>query len=136
MPLDSHRFLSGFLSVVAASLTLSGCGATSPLPAEPTPPACSYAIAPEQLTQGAASAGGEVIVTVLTSANCAVTASTASPFITIGDQTRQGDAVLQKLMVAPNAGTERVGTATISALTVSIRQAAKPPCGFESVPRS
>ena len=113
---------------------MSGCGATSPLPAEPTPPACSYAIAPEQLTQGAASAGGEVIVTVLTSANCAVTASTASPFITIGDQTRQGDAVLQKLMVAPNAGTERVGTATISALTVTIRQAAKPPCGFRVSP--
>lgn len=113
---------------------MSGCGATSQLPAEPTPPACSYAIAPEQLSQAAASSGGEVIVTVLTSANCAVNASTASPFITVGEQTRQGDAVLQKLMVAPNSGTERVGTATVSSLSVTIRQAAKPPCGFRVSP--
>lgn len=97
---------------------------------------CSFGLSFTQINVPAA--GGQVMVSLSTSAGCNWTASTAASFVTVNPANISGtQSALVRMTVAANAGsTPRVATVQIADQTLTIAQAGSTPCGFTLNPPS
>ena len=96
--------------------------------------ACTYSISPEQ--HGVEAAGGTFAVTVSAGAGCDWTASSNAGWITVRSAGRESGGGSVQVVVAPNTGEARSGTATIAGRTLTVNQAAAaaPACRYRVSP--
>jgi hypothetical protein len=93
---------------------------------------CSFTIAPEQLSPGAAEAAATITVT--TTATCAWTAAANAPWISVTSGAGGTGPGTVQLTIAANTGSARTGTATIAGRTLTVNQAAA--CSFTVAPET
>jgi hypothetical protein len=95
--------------------------------------ACTFTIAPNQISPP--SAGGNASVAVTAPNGCAWTAASQTPWITITSGGNGSGNGTVNLTVAANPGAARAGTATIAGQTFTVNQAAAPPpCTYAIAP--
>jgi hypothetical protein len=110
----------------ARSTTLTVAGRpvtiTQAAPAAPPPPplSCSYAISPT--TVRVAGSGGQVTISVATTAGCSWSATSNTAWISIASGATGTGAGNVVLTIDPNAGGTRNGAATVAGQLVAIRQ--------------
>jgi len=110
------------LSTLLLTLGLSHCHS----PSNPTQHPCEYTVAPAAIS--APAAGGQVAVTVTTTAACSWTGAADREWITVDRTAGTGSGVVT-VTVAANTGTEaRAGTATIGGRAIPVEQAGQPAC--------
>jgi hypothetical protein len=110
--------------------------APPPTTPPPAPPACEFNVSPE--SQPFESGGGNGSARVRTSSNCAWTAVSNVPWITVATAGGSGNGDV-RYVVAGNSGGARTGTITVAGRTVTVRQEAPPPppaCMFRVSPPS
>jgi hypothetical protein len=94
---------------------------------QPANPACQFTVSPQSDTFPAA--GGDGTLKIDASAgNCAWTAASSVPWITLATGSGSGEANL-RYTVAANTGAARTGTLTVAGASVTVSQAATPPAG-------
>ncbi|HYN07393.1 MAG TPA: BACON domain-containing carbohydrate-binding protein [Vicinamibacterales bacterium] len=121
----------GTVTVAGQTYTVNQAAATTP---PPPPPNCSYTITP---TSQSISAGGATrrTIDVDTSNNCAWTASSNAPWISIrSGASDQGDGAVE-YDVSSNPGPARQGTLTVAGHTFTVNQAGQT-CTYSINPTS
>jgi hypothetical protein len=102
----------------AATFTVNQAGVSEP----PPPPACTFEVSPLQHSMTAT--GGSGSVTVKAGRDCAWTAESRDPWITIAKgESGAGDGTVA-FQVAANTGAARTGTLIVAGQTVTVEQAA------------
>jgi hypothetical protein len=108
---------TGTLTVAGATVTVTQAAA----------PVCAFTVSP--LSESFPTAGGDGTIRIDASAgNCAWTAASTVPWITVASGEGAGGANLRYTVTA-NTGAARSGTLLIAGATVSVTQAAAPPPG-------
>ena len=95
---------------------------------------CAFAAAPLSFSSVSAS-GAPVDITVTTQSGCMWTAVTGSPWITVATGASGSGTGIVKLIVAPNTGAARSGSATVAGSTVTVSQE-ELPCPYAISPGS
>ena len=93
---------------------------------------CTFTIAPEQLSPGAAETAATIAVT--TTAACAWTAASNASWIAVTSGAGGTGPGNVQLTIAANTGSARTGTATIAGRTLTVNQAAA--CSFAVTPQT
>jgi hypothetical protein len=124
---------TGTISIANRSFTVSQAGSATP-PA-PTPPACTYTIAPQSQTVPSGAGAGTVNVT--TTAACAWTAVSNAPWLTVTSGAAGTGNGTVAFSVTANTGAARTATLTIATQTFTLTQAAfVAPCSYSIAPTS
>jgi hypothetical protein len=113
----------------AAAVLAAGCETSSSVTAGPDPVKCQVSLAaPPMIDAG----GGTGTLTVTTNPECAWTATSGAPWISLSPSSGQGSASVE-LRVAPNdGGAQRDGNVTVNGEQLRVSQRA--PCRFEIAP--
>jgi hypothetical protein len=115
---------SGTLTVAGTTVTVTQAAA----------PVCQLTVSP--LSASFPTAGGDGTLRIDASAgNCAWTAASSVPWITLAAGSGSGEANL-RYTVAANTGAARTGTLTVAGTTVTVTQAAAPVCQLTVSPLS
>ncbi len=94
-------------------------------------PACEFSISPRQLAVNGSGGPAEIVVSS-TSADCAWTASSQSPWITVsGNAAGSGNGAVT-LAIAAHSGADRTGTVLVAGQTVTVAQATA--CSYAVTP--
>ena len=137
---------SGTIAIGGAQVTVAqdGVGASPPPPDSPSPavpgpplpepppvtptPGCGRSLQPT--AAAIPSSGGSGALTITTPANCAWTASSLVPWVTISTSASGTGSATIGFSVAANAGGARTGTLDVSGATLTVNQAgaAQPAC--------
>jgi hypothetical protein len=124
----------GTLTIAGVAFTVTQAAAAPPTPPAP-PPSCSYSIAPNSQSIGAA--GGAGTITISTTAGCGWTASNQVSWITWTSATNGSGPGKVTFNVASNDGSARSGNVTVAGQIFRVDQAAAPPsCSFSINPSS
>ena len=122
---------TGTISLANRSFTVSQAAGAAP----PTPPACTYTIAPQ--SQTVPSGAGPGTVNVTTTAACAWTAVSNAPWLTVTSGAAGTGNGTVAFSVTANTGAARTGTLTIATQTFTLTQAAfVSPCSYSIAPTS
>ena len=116
---------TGTLSVAGVTVTVSQSAAAAP--------ACQYDVSPQ--SESFPAGGGSESVRVRTASSCAWTATSNVSWIGVGNGNSTGDGEA-RYTVAANTGAARSGTLRVAGVTVTITQAAPPPCQYDVSPTS
>jgi hypothetical protein len=117
---------SATIAAAGKTFTVSQAAAPPP-PPPPPPPVCTFTIAPT--TQDVADLGGSGSVAVTASAGtCEWTATANAPWLSLASGASGTGNGTVGFAVAPNPSVARVGTITIAGQTLTVSQAAAPPC--------
>ena len=92
-----------------------------PGPPVPAPPTCVYTVSPTQLTIGAG--GGQVTVTIDTSAGCAWTVASGADWLAPSVPSGAGSGPVPLVVAANQAVTARSGVVTVAGTAVTVIQA-------------
>ena len=113
----------------AVAVLVAACETSSSISAGPDPLKCQLSLAaPPMIDAG----GGTGTLTVTTNPECAWTATSGAPWISLSPSSGQGSATVE-LRVTPNEGsTQRDGNITVNSEQVRVSQRA--PCRFELAP--
>ena len=124
---------TGSLSVAGRTFTVTQQAAAGPGPA----PSCSYSIAPDNQSIGAAGGEGATIA-ISTSAGCAWTAASQAAWITLTSPASGSGPGTVTFTVAANGGGERTGSLSIAGRTFTVTQQAAaapaPSCSYSIAP--
>jgi hypothetical protein len=122
---------TGTLTVAGETFTVTQVAAAAP-PPPPPPAACSFTIAPEQVSIVAAGGTGSGITVTASDVSCPWTAASNDPWMAItAGATGTGNGTVS-FSIQPNPGAERTGTLTIAGRAFTVTQAA--PCPFGIAP--
>lgn len=120
---------TGTISVGSRTFTVSQAAGA------PTPPACTYSIAPTSQNVGAGASTATVTMTTATA--CAWTASSGAPWITVTSGASGTGNGSVGLSIAANTGGARTGTVSIANQSFTVNQAAfVAPCTYSIAPTS
>ena len=123
---------TGTISIANRTFTVSQAAGSAP---PPTPPACTYTIAPT--SQNVPSTAGTGTVNVTTTAACAWTAVSNAAWLTVTSGAAGTGNGPVGFSIAANTGAARTGTLTIATQTFSVTQAAfVAPCAYSISPPS
>ena len=124
---------TGSLSVAGRTFTVTQQAAAGPGPA----PSCSYSIAPDNQSIGAAGGEGATIA-ISTSAGCAWTAASQAAWITLTSPASGSGPGTVTFTVAANGGGERTGSLSIAGRAFTVTQQAAagpgPSCSYSIAP--
>ncbi|HEY9464969.1 MAG TPA: BACON domain-containing carbohydrate-binding protein [Vicinamibacterales bacterium] len=122
---------TGTIAIGPRNFTVSQAAGAAP----PTPPACTYTIAPQ--SQTVPSGAGPGTVNVTTTAACAWTAVSNAPWLTVTSGAAGTGNGTVAFSVAANTGAARTGTLTIATQTFTVTQSAfVAPCSYTIAPTS
>jgi hypothetical protein len=121
-PLAGGGSRSGTLTIAGQTVTVTQSA-----------PSCTFSIAPEAQSVGAA--GGTVAVEVATAEGCSWSAASDVPWMSVAPAGGAGSGVVQ-VNVQANGGAARSGTATIAGRTFTVNQAAATACTYQVQPTS
>ena len=123
------RSASLIVCLSAVALLAAACETSSSISAGPDPLKCQLSLAaPPMIDAG----GGTGTLSVTTNPECAWTATSGAPWISLSPSSGQGSATVE-LRVTPNEGsTQRDGNITVNSAEVRVSQRA--PCRFELAP--
>jgi hypothetical protein len=114
-----------WLPAILAALLCAGCGSSPSRPSTTVAEsACVFGVAPTNITASSAGGAVDITVTVADGRNCAWTAASGSPFVTVasgGSGTGNGQV---SIAVSENTDVSRTGTLTIAGQTVFVNQGA------------
>jgi hypothetical protein len=124
---------SGSVTVAGAAVQVRQVAATGP-PAPPGPPSsdCRFDVGPTRRT--VQTLGDTFMVDIKAKAGCAWTAASQAPWIIVASETSgtgNGDV---RLVVAPNIGESRTGTATVAGTSINIQQDGITQCNYTLKP--
>ena len=118
---------SGTIAISGAEVTVTQDGvvesAQPPAPEPPsgTPPVCTRTLQPTAASM--TSAGGSGVLTIATRSDCAWTARSMVPWVTISNAASGSGNATVGFIVAANTGAARVGTLDVSGQTFTVTQA-------------
>lgn len=120
---------SALIVCLSAVALVAACDTSSSISAGPDPLKCQLSLAAPPTIDGG---GGTGTLTVTTNPECAWTATSGAPWISLSPSSGQGSATVE-LRVAPNVGsTQRDGNITVNSEQVRVTQRAA--CRFELAP--